>query len=107
MSVKPEGLLGNIKIANVFHHPVRAWNMNFNPYIYILYYQSILLIYLPPTPSVILIKWNISFVTEVLGQPGLIPEHNVVAIPEWRHTNVDKQRSLLADVDVTLPLGAV
>ena len=40
MSVKPEELLGNIKIANVFHHPVQVKNMNFNPYIYILYYQS-------------------------------------------------------------------
>ena len=24
MSVKPEGLLGDIKTANVFHHPVTA-----------------------------------------------------------------------------------
>ena len=24
MSVKPEGLLGDIKTANVFHHPVKA-----------------------------------------------------------------------------------
>ena len=37
MSVKPEGLLGDIKTANVFHHPV---NLIFNTYIYILYYQS-------------------------------------------------------------------
>ena len=29
MSVKPQGLLGNIKIANVFHHTVQAENMNF------------------------------------------------------------------------------
>ena len=40
MSVKPEGLLGDIKTANVFHHPVKAKNLNFNTYIYILYYQS-------------------------------------------------------------------
>ena len=40
MSVKPEGLLGDTKTANVFHHPVKAKNLNFNTYIYILYYQS-------------------------------------------------------------------
>ena len=51
MSVKPRGLLGNIKIANVFHHTVQAENMNFNPYVYILYYQSNLLYYLPPNNS--------------------------------------------------------
>ena len=38
MSVKPEGLLGDIKKPNVLHHPVQAKNLNFNPYIYILYY---------------------------------------------------------------------
>ena len=48
MSVKPEALLGNIKIAHVFHHPVQAQNVNFKPYIYINYYQSNLLNYLPP-----------------------------------------------------------
>ena len=51
MFVKPEGLLGKIKIANVFHHPVKAENMNFKPYIYILYYKSYLLNYLPPNPA--------------------------------------------------------
>ena len=35
MSVKHEGLLGNIKTANVFHNPVKAKNLNFNTYIYI------------------------------------------------------------------------
>ena len=35
MSLKPEWLLGDIKTANVFHHP-----LNFNTYIYVLYYQS-------------------------------------------------------------------
>ena len=48
MSVEPKGLLRNIKIANVFHHTVQAENMNFNPYTYILSYQSNLLNYLPP-----------------------------------------------------------
>ena len=51
MSVKPGGLLGNIKIANVFHLTVQAEKMNFNPYIYILYYKSNLLNYLPPNPA--------------------------------------------------------
>ena len=51
MSVKPEGLIGNIKIANGFHHAVQAYTMNFNPYIYILYYQSnVLNNYLQPNP---------------------------------------------------------
>ena len=40
MSVKPE--------ANVLHHPVQGYNMHFNPYIYILYFQSNSLNYLPP-----------------------------------------------------------
>ena len=39
------------------------------------------------------------FVTEVLEQPANeSPEHNVVAIREWRHMNIDKQRKLLVDV---------
>ena len=56
--------------------------MNVNPYIYILYYQS-KLNYRPPNLSVILIKSNISFVTEVLEQTGReTRKHNVVAIRE-------------------------
>ena len=44
---------------------------------------------------------------EVLEQPANeIPVHNVVAIREWRHAIVDKQRKLLVDVDVTPPRGA-
>ena len=35
MSVKPEGLLGDIKTTTVFHHPVKATNLNFNTSIYI------------------------------------------------------------------------
>ena len=38
MSVKPEGLLEDIKTANVFHHQVKAKNLNCSTYIYILYY---------------------------------------------------------------------
>ena len=39
MSVELEGLPETLK-ANVFHHPVQAKNLNFNPYVYILYDQS-------------------------------------------------------------------
>ena len=46
-----EALLGNIKIGNVFHQPVQALNMNFNPYIYILYCQSNLFNYPPSNPT--------------------------------------------------------
>ena len=37
MSLKPKGLLGDMKIANVLHHPGQA---KFIPCIYILFYQS-------------------------------------------------------------------
>ena len=58
--------------------------MYFNPYIYILYYQSNLLNYLPPNPVSYPYKIkNISFVTEVLEQPGSKTlDHNVVTIRE-------------------------
>ena len=48
MSVKPEGLLGDIKTLMFLHHPVQAKNLNFNPYIYILYFQSNILNFHPP-----------------------------------------------------------
>ena len=51
MSVRAEVLLGNIKIANVFHHPVQAENMNFNPYIYILYYHIFRALFVAITQS--------------------------------------------------------
>ena len=61
MSVKPKGLPGNIKIAHVFvsssaslKYVFKSLNIGliyyFNPYIYILYYQSNLLDYLSPYP---------------------------------------------------------
>ena len=60
-----------------------------------------------PNSLDILEKWNILYLTEVLEQPGNeSPVHNVVAIRQWRHANVDKQRKLLVDVDVTPPRGA-
>ena len=44
----------------------------------------------------------------MLEQPGRKTlEHNVVAIHERRHVNVDKQRWLLVVVDITAPRGAV
>ena len=85
MSMKPEGLLGNIKIANVCHHPVRALNMNFNPYtcIYILHYQSNLLSYLPPTPVSYPYKKKYFICNRGVGQQGSkMCEHNIVAISE-------------------------
>ena len=50
-TVKHIKALGDIEIADVFHHPVHAKNTKFNPYIYILYYQTHLLNYLPPKPA--------------------------------------------------------
>ena len=45
---------------------------------------------------------------EVLEQPGSETRvHNVVTIHELCHANVDKQSKLLADIDITLPRGAV
>ena len=48
MSVKPEGLLGDIKMLMFCIIQCKLKNLNFNPYIYILYYQSNILNYLPP-----------------------------------------------------------
>ena len=70
ISVKPEGLLRNIRIAHVFHRPMQAQNMNFNPLFTFYSINQIYLIIFHPTASVILIKRNISFVMEVLEQPG-------------------------------------
>ena len=50
MSV-PIELLGNVEIANVFHQPVQAKNLNFNSYVYIIYYQSNTLNHIPPKPA--------------------------------------------------------
>ena len=79
--------------ANVLHRPVQAkiWIsiLIFTFYIIIQIY----LIIFHPNPLIIFEKWNILFVTEVLEQPANESHvHNVVAIREWRHTNVDKQR---------------
>ena len=82
--------------------------MNFNPYIYILCYQSNLLNYLPPNRVSYPCKIKYFICNGVLEQPRReTGEHNVVAIRECRHVNVDKQRTLLADVDITPPSRAV
>ena len=44
-----------LKNPNVLHYPVKAKNLNSNPYIYILYYQSNNALH--PNPLVTLIKW--------------------------------------------------
>ena len=46
VSEKPQGHLGNIKIASS-----ASLNMNFNPYIYIIDFQSNFINYLTPIPS--------------------------------------------------------
>ena len=108
MSVNTEGLQGNIKIANVFHHLVQALNMNFDPYIYILYYQSNLLNYLPPNPASYSYKIEYCICNGGVGTArSETCVHNDVTIRELRHANVDRQSKLLADVDVTLPRGTV
>ena len=98
MSVKPEGLLGDIKMLMFcsIQCKLKIWIS-----ILIFTFYIINQIYL------IIFHSNSLFVTEVLEQPANeSPVHNVVAIREWRHTNVDKQRKLLVDVDVTPPRGA-
>ena len=80
MFVKPFRLLGDIKKANVLHHPVQAKNLHFNPYIYILYHQICRTIS-HPALLVTFLKRFILFVTGVLEQPSsetLV--HNVMAI---------------------------
>ena len=82
--------------------------MNFNPYIYILYYQSNLLNYLPPSPNSYPYKMKYCICNggvETAGSKTCV--HNVVTIRELCHTNVDKQSNLLADVEVTPPRVAV
>ena len=82
--------------------------MNFNPYIYILYYQSNLLNYLPPNPTSYPYKMEYCICKVGIGSPRKQNSvHNIVTICKIRHTNVDKQSKLLTDVDVTLPRGVV
>ena len=87
MSVKPETLLGNIKIAHVFHHPVQALNMNFNPHIYIIYYQTNLLNYLPPNP--VSYPYKMKYLRCWNRQCA-----NLVNITSWRYVNDVTQMSI-------------
>ena len=107
MSVKPEGLLGDIKMLMfcIIQCKLKIWISILIFTFYII--NQIYLIIFQPNSLVILEKWNILSVTEVLEQPANESfVRNVVAIREWRHTNVDKQRKILGDVDVTPPRGA-
>ena len=93
MSVKPKGLLGDIKKL-MFCIIQCKLKILISILIFTLYIiNQIYLIIFHPNPLVILEKWNTLFVTEVLEQPtNENPVHNVVAIHEWRHANADKQR---------------
>ena len=107
MSVKPEGLLGDIKTLMfcIIQCKLKIW-ISILIFTFYIINQTYLIIF-HPNSLVILEKWDILIVTEVLEQPANeSPVHNVVAIREWRHANVDKQRKLLVDVDVTPPRGA-
>ena len=106
MSVKPEGLLGDIKTLMfcIIQCKLKIW-ISILIFTFYIINQTYLIIF-HPNLLVILEKWNILIVTEVLEQPANeSPVHNIVEILEWRHANVDKQRMLLADVDVTPPRG--
>ena len=84
MSVTPEVLLRNIKIAIVFSSSSESLKYEFQSLYLHFLLLIIYLIIFHPAPSVIFIKWNISFVTEVLEQPGSEAcEHKIVAILEW------------------------
>ena len=107
MSVKPEGLLGDIKTLMfcIIQCKLKIW-ISILIFTFYIINQTNFIIF-DPNWLVILEKWNILIVTEVLEQPANeSPVHNVVALREWRHANVDKQRKLLVDVDVTPPRGA-
>ena len=62
--------------SSCFSSPSASLNMNFNPYIYILYYQSNLFYYLSPYR----ISYPYKMKYSMLEQPGReTHEHNVVA----------------------------
>ena len=57
IAVKPNVLgFTDIKKPIVLYHPVQAKNLNFNPYIYILNYQSNMPYNLTPSPAYTLLK---------------------------------------------------
>ena len=80
--------------------------MNFNPYIYILYYQSNLQYHLPANPASYPYKMEYCICKGGVGTARVRNcGHNVVTIRELCHVKVNKQSKLLADVDVTPPTG--
>ena len=83
MSVKPEGLLGDIKTLMfcIIQCKLKIW-ISILIFTFYIINQTYLIIF-HPNSLVILEKWNILIVTEVLEQPANeSPVHNVVAIRE-------------------------
>ena len=78
---------------------MKPQNNDFNSYIYISYYQSNMLYY---QIRLVFLIFEIKYcLTDVLEQPGGgTPALNVMAIRDQRHSNVSKERMLLADADV-------
>ena len=84
--------------------------MNFNSesYIYILYYQSNLLILLPkPTSYPYKMKYFICKAGVGTARKQDTRVHRVVGMRERHHVNVDRQRMLLTDVEVNPPSFSV
>ena len=83
MSVKPEGLLGDIKtLMFCIIQCMLKIGISILIFTFYIIYQIYLIIF-RPTLLVILEKRNVLFVTEVLEQPANgSPVHNVVAIRE-------------------------
>ena len=65
--------------ANVLHHPAQANNLNFNAYIYILYYQLNILNYRPPKSARCPYKMKYFICNRGVGTS---PVNNVVTIRE-------------------------
>ena len=86
---------------------MKPQNNDFNSYIYILYYQSVMLYYFIPNQASFLIFEIKYCLTEVLEQPGGgTPALSVMVIRDQRHANVSKQRTLLADANVAPHFGS-
>ena len=90
MYVKP-----SIKIAKLMFfinvaHLLQALNMNFNPYIYTLYYRSNLLNYLPPNPASYMYPYKIC--NGGVGTPR--EGSKLVNITSWRNVNDVTQMSI-------------
>ena len=104
MSVKPERLLGDIKTADVFHHPVKPKNLNFNTFTFyiinqvpVFYFPKLLLIF-----QIFDIKSDLRVSKKPKHQIFTL---NFIAMRDRRHTNRRKQTKSLADNDVAPPIG--